>query len=289
MSNRHLSRTLALQSLFAWDFRDRKDKMTELVDYNVENFATSFDDGGFALELASGVVDNIKIIDALITKYAPEWPLDKITVVDRNVLRLGIYELKFSPDIPAKVAINEAIELAKAFGGSASGKFINGVLGTIFKQMEASGEINQKVAEPIHEVSSGGVVYRVAEDGQYFFVLVHDAYGKWTLPKGKVQGEEKLEEVAGREISEETGLHNLTVGEKLGEIQIKRKEPGKKPIPKTVHYFLVKTTDTELHIPKVTEIDAGKWFTMDEVLTTLGYENAKEIFQTALSKLGLTK
>lgn len=289
MSNRHLSRTLALQSLFAWDFRDRQDKITELVDYNVDNFASSFDDSGFALELAQGVVKNIKELDGLITKYAPEWPLDKITVVDRNVLRLGIYELKFSPDIPAKVAINEAIELAKAFGGSASGKFINGVLGTIFKQMEASGEISQKVAEPIHEVSSGGVVYRVADDGQYFFVLVHDAYGKWTLPKGKVQGEEKLEEVAGREISEETGLHNLTVGEKLGEIQIKRKEPGKKPVPKTVHYFLVQTTDTELHIPHVTEIDGGKWFTADEVLATLGYENAKEIFQTALVKLGLNK
>lgn len=288
MSNRHLSRTLALQSLFAWDFRDRQDKIVELVQYNVDNFATSFDDGGFALELAQGVVKNIKELDGLITKYAPEWPLDKITVVDRNVLRLGIYELKYCPDIPAKVAINEAIELAKAFGGSASGKFINGVLGTIFKQMEASGELNQKSQEPIQEVSAGGVVYRRDGD-QYFFVLVHDAYGKWTLPKGKVQEGEKLEEVANREIGEETGLHNLTVGEKLGEIQIKRKEPGKKPIPKTVHYFLVETADTELHIPKVTEIDAGKWFTADEVLATLGYENAKEIFQTALAKLGLVK
>jgi N utilization substance protein B len=289
MSNRHLSRTLALQSLFAWDFRDRQDKIDELINYNLKNFATGFDDGDFSLSIASGVVEHVDELDNLITKYAPEWPLDKITVVDRNVLRLGIYELKFSPDIPAKVAINESIELAKAFGGSASGKFINGVLGTIYKQMEASGELAQKTTDVIQETSAGGVVYRQADDGQYFFVLVHDAYGKWTLPKGKAQADENLSEVANREIGEETGLHNLTVKEKLGEIQIKRKEPGKRPVPKQVHYFLVETTDSEINFPKVTELDDVKWFTAPEALEILGYENAKEIFQLALNRLELSK
>ena len=87
---------------------------------------------------------NLKEINSLITKYAPQWPLEQITIVDRNVLRLGIYELKYDPDIPPKVAINEAIELAKTFGGESSGKFVNGVLGSIFKDLPQAKENNAK-------------------------------------------------------------------------------------------------------------------------------------------------
>lgn len=95
------------------------------------------EDNGFIFDLVYGIKDNLPAIDALITESAPEWPIEQITNVDRAVLRLGIYELKFSPaeDVPPKVAINESIELAKTFGGASSGKFINGVLGTIYKNM----------------------------------------------------------------------------------------------------------------------------------------------------------
>lgn len=148
MSNRHLARTIALQSLYEWDFRDKKDgALPVIIEHNLNEFAPNFDDNGFARSIVKGVIDHFNEINSLITKYAPEWPLDQITIVDRNVLRIGIYELKFSPEIPPKVAINEAIELAKAFGGESSGKFVNGVLGTIYKEMEQTNDkkiINQE-------------------------------------------------------------------------------------------------------------------------------------------------
>jgi len=143
MSNRHLSRTIAMQTLYEWDFNEKKAQdLTDNIKINAREFAPDFDDEGFARSIVEGVKKNIDQIDRLITKYAPEWPLDQITIVDRNVLRIGIYELKFSADIPPKVAINEAIELAKGFGGESSGKFVNGVLGAIFR--DAGGEENQK-------------------------------------------------------------------------------------------------------------------------------------------------
>lgn len=142
MSNRHLSRTIALQTLFAWDFNGRNGQNTEsLMRDNFINFAPDFDDGGFVGELVRGVMDNQETIDQAIIKYATEWPLDQITTIDRNVLRLGLYELLFT-EIPPRVAINEAIEVAKNFGGDASGKFINGVLGAIYN--EWSDEEKQK-------------------------------------------------------------------------------------------------------------------------------------------------
>ncbi len=138
MSNRHLARTIALQSLYQWDFNGREDNdLTELIKKNLQEFAPQFDDKGFIENLVNGVLKNQPEIDQLISKYAPEWPLEQITMVDRNVLRMGIYEMKFDEEIPEKVAINEAIELAKAFGGESSGKFVNGVLGSIYKDMIA--------------------------------------------------------------------------------------------------------------------------------------------------------
>jgi len=136
MANRHLSRTIAMQTLFTWDFNDRQEAdLQKIVEENLKQFAPGFDDQGFVFELVTGVVKNIDEIDKYIIKYATEWPLDQITLVDRNILRLGIYELLHSENIPAKVAINEAIEIAKAFGGESSGKFVNGVLGAIFKDI----------------------------------------------------------------------------------------------------------------------------------------------------------
>ncbi len=138
MSNRHLARTIAMQSLYQWDFSKGKEDLEEIVAHNLQEFAPDFDDENFSDNLVLGVQKNIKEINRLITKYAPEWPIEQITVVDRNVLRIGVYELRFDDDIPPKVAINEAIELAKTFGGESSGKFVNGVLGAIFKDMQES-------------------------------------------------------------------------------------------------------------------------------------------------------
>ncbi|MEK7620436.1 MAG: transcription antitermination factor NusB [Patescibacteria group bacterium] len=153
MSNRHLSRTIALQSLYQWDFLGMPEgKLPEIIAFNREEFAPNFEDEGFIEELISGVVDHRPELNEIITKFAPNYTIDSITVIDRNVLRLGVFELKFHERIPAKVAINEAIELAKGFGGQASGRFVNGVLGAIYKDMVAHGEIKevdkQKKEEP---------------------------------------------------------------------------------------------------------------------------------------------
>lgn len=132
MSNRHLARTIALQTLFAWDFNGQKDgDIEKIIVNNFANFAPNFDDGGFVKNLVIGVKDNLATINKYIIKYATEWPLDQITAIDRNILRIGIYELLYTA-IPPRVAINEAIEVAKTFGSDASGKFINGVLGALY-------------------------------------------------------------------------------------------------------------------------------------------------------------
>ncbi len=136
MSNRHLARTVALQSLYEWDFRGYKaGALMTTVKRNFTNLAPGLADQSFVLKLAAGIEERRPEIDRTIATYAPEWPLQQITIVDRNILRLGAFELKFDEDIPAKVAINEAIELAKVFGGESSGRFVNGVLGAIFKKM----------------------------------------------------------------------------------------------------------------------------------------------------------
>lgn len=135
MANRHLSRTVAMQALFEWDFNGQTDDLPKLIENHRSEFAEGKEDDGFSMELAMGVQKNLVAIDEIVTKHAPEWPMDQIPPVDRNVLRLGVYELMFLKQVPPKVAINEAVEIAKTFGGESSGKFVNGVLGTLYKEM----------------------------------------------------------------------------------------------------------------------------------------------------------
>ncbi|MBI5229894.1 MAG: transcription antitermination factor NusB [Candidatus Magasanikbacteria bacterium] len=136
MSNRHLARSIAMQTLYQWDMKQLgKESIPALITHNLTMFGPGLDDHGFSQSLVEGVIDHLPEVDAYIVKYAPEWPLEKITYVDRNILRVGVYELCVDEKIPSKVAINEAIELAKTFGGESSGKFVNGVLGAIYKDM----------------------------------------------------------------------------------------------------------------------------------------------------------
>ena len=138
MASRHLSRSIVMQSLYEWDFYGKKDDALELiVDRNIRDFGPGLEDLEFVRQLAQGVKKQIKDLDKIIEKAAPEWPISQIPMVDRNVLRLGLYELLYANknEVPPKVAINEAIELAKTFSGRISGKFINGVLGTVYKQL----------------------------------------------------------------------------------------------------------------------------------------------------------
>lgn len=122
-----------------------------MIEKNLKEFAPEFSDAEFTRRLVKGVVANQDRINQMIIHFAPDWPLEQITNVDRNVLRVGIFELRLNPDIPPKVAINESIELAKTFGGESSGKFINGVLGSIYREMEKMGELPKKGAGSVEK------------------------------------------------------------------------------------------------------------------------------------------
>lgn len=139
MGSRHLSRSIVMQSLYEWDFYGQKPKeLKKTVERNIEEFGPGLEEVDFIWKLVKGVTSHLPQLNKIIEKAAPEWPIDKITIVDRNVLRIGLFELLYEnkDEVPPKVAINEAIELAKSFGGESSGKFINGVLGTVYKEME---------------------------------------------------------------------------------------------------------------------------------------------------------
>ncbi len=143
MASRHLARSIAMQSLYEWDFYGKKKgSLEEITKRNIKEFGPGLQDTTFVKNLVDGVVSNLDKIDKILEKAAPEWPIEQITIVDRNVLRLGLFELLFGnkEEVPPKVAINESIELAKKFGGESSGKFINGVLGTVYKQMQEENE-----------------------------------------------------------------------------------------------------------------------------------------------------
>lgn len=137
MSNRHLARSIIMQSLYQWDFRGQPDSdLPIIINQNLNEFGKGIEEEKtYITETMNAVKDNLKKIDKVISDYATNWPIDQITLIDRNILRIGVYELLLNDEIPAKVAINEAIEIAKTFGGQSSGKFINGILGAIYKDI----------------------------------------------------------------------------------------------------------------------------------------------------------
>jgi N utilization substance protein B len=139
-SNRHLGRIIALQTLYEEEFRiecdDKSFKLKDVLERNIARYADMVDDRAFIEKLVKGVDSKKTALDALLQPIAPDWPIEQIARMDRIVLRIGAYELKFGTDVPPKVVINEAVELAKAFGGENSSKFVNGVLGTLLRQQE---------------------------------------------------------------------------------------------------------------------------------------------------------
>jgi N utilization substance protein B len=139
MASRHLSRSIVMQSLYEWDFYGKKPELKTIIERNIKDLGPGLEELDFIWKLSEGVQKHMQELDNIIEKAAPEWPISQIPIVDRNVLRIGLYELLYADkqEVPPKVAINEAIELAKTFSGQTSGKFVNGVLGTIFKELQA--------------------------------------------------------------------------------------------------------------------------------------------------------
>lgn len=166
-SNRHLGRIISLQSLYEYEFRskagDKAAEIDHIVAKNIIPYEKALGDTEFVYNLTRGVVDKTPELDKALTPLAPEWPIDTIAAIDRNVLRIGLFELTYASDsVPPKVAINEAVELAKAFGSENSSKFINGVLGTAFKKLGLSGDektkddnTSKEDPDPVPENSDG--------------------------------------------------------------------------------------------------------------------------------------
>jgi len=148
-SNRHLGRIVALQSLYEYEFRTQSEDTSvdidEILGRNLERYETAIEDKGFVSDLVKGVIAEQAELDAAIQPIAPDWPVDQIARVDRTILRMGFYELlHLAAIVPPKVVINEAVELAKAFGSDNSSKFVNGVLGTAYRTLAGGESENAK-------------------------------------------------------------------------------------------------------------------------------------------------
>lgn len=288
MPSRHLARSIVLQSLFEWDFYQGKFDLDKIIKRNIEKFGGNFDEKQFTHNLAKGVMKNFAKIDKVIKTSATERPIEQLSAVDRNVLRIGLFELLYGnkKEVPPKVAINEAIELAKNFGGESSGRFINGVLGTVYKEIEKPEEgIVGSEKEIAEEILSGGIVYR-KKDNDYQIALILDIFGYWTFPKGHLEKGEDLEQALLREIKEEIGLENLKIIKKLGERKYQAKEPQKGYISRKVTDFLLESVgDVELKIEKSPGIKEAKWFSLDEIPSLRQYKEVKEILQKVIDYL----
>jgi N utilization substance protein B len=296
MANRHLSRSIVLQTLFEWDFAAEKDTIPSvMLERNIEEFGPGLNDSQFMSELLLGIVKKKAIIDEVIEKAAPDWPIDKISVVDRNILRLGLYELLFGDrnQVPPKVAINESIELAKSFGGENSSKFINGVLGGVYKEIGEPGkdDFNKKKKHfetdpakfPI-EKKAGAVVYAM-HDNSIYFAFVHDVFGYWTLSKGGIEEGENEEEGAIREIKEEMGL-DMKIKDLLGRNEYIASHPEKGKIRKQVIFFLGESEYKDIVLEKGTGgLDDARWFKMEEVPELKMYDNMIPLLTKAVEIL----
>ena len=295
MANRHLSRSIVLQTLFEWDFSSKNSKEAEeIFTRNVGEFASGMGDFSFMENLLKGILEKKKDIDLIIEKAAPDWPIEKISVMDRNILRLGLYELLFADrsQVPPKVAINEAIELSKTFGGDTSSKFVNGVLGAVYKELgepgknETSGDKKNKppvnVVVPIENLG-GAVVYARSGD-DVFLALVHDVFGRWTLSKGKITEGENVEVGTIRDIKEELGL-DVKIKQKLGENEYIAYHPEKGKIKKHVTYFLAESKYIDLALEVKGGLDDARWFKLADILDLNFYNDILPLVTMAINIL----
>lgn len=276
MANRHLSRSIVLQTLFEWDFNNSKDlNIRDLIKKNVKEFALGLEDDVFVFALAEEVLKKQKVVDEIIEKAAPDWPIDKISMVDRNILRIGLTELLFGDrkEVPPKVAINEAIELAKTFGGENSSKFVNGVLGAVYKELGEPGKDEKskvkksKTPEDLSKIpveKLGGALVYAKKDGEIYFGLVHDVFGYWTFSKGKIGDDKNDEEETVKKIKEEIGL-DVKIIDTLGQNEYVASHPEKGKILKKVVYFLAESEFTEMNLKESGGLDGARWFTASSI------------------------
>lgn len=291
MANRHLSRSIVLQSLFEWDFASKKNsEVVEIFKRNAEEFAPGHGDFSFMENLLNGVLEKQKDIDLIIEKAAPDWPIEKISIIDRNILRIGLYELLFADrtQVPPKVAINEAIELSKAFGGETSSKFVNGVLGAVYKELGEPGKEettkDKKKQGPVPTDHLGGAVVFAKDGEEIYLALIHDVFGRWTLSKGKIQPGEEIEAGTIRGIKEELGL-DIKIKEKLGENEYIAYHPENGKTKKHVVYYLAESEYKDIVREVKGGLDDARWFKLAEILDLNFYNDILPLVTKAINIL----
>jgi len=298
MANRHLARSVVLQVLFERDASDGKmragDAESRLKEY-AQEFGARESDMPFMANLLQTVIAKQKEIDEVIVRAAPEWPLEKISAIDRNILRVGLGELLYADrtQVPAKVAINEAIELAKSFGSASSGRFVNGVLGAVYVVLgepgksEGSGrkkEVAKPGKMPVEELV-GAVVY-AREASDVYLALVHDIFGHWTLSKGKLQEGESQNDGAIRKVKEEIGL-DAKIEEQLGENEYIANDSNAQGGKKRRHatYFLARAKFHDLVLKREGGLDDAQWFPLASVGDLNFYDDILPVVTRAINIL----
>lgn len=303
MANRHLARSVVLQVLFERDSSGsdmaQNEMQSRLADYAKE-FGARDSDMQFMKNLLQTVVAKQKEIDGVIEVAAPEWPLEKIAAVDRNILRLGLAELLYADrsQVPEKVAINEAIELAKSFGGASSSRFVNGVLGAVYVELGEPGKndggARKKSGSGLGKMPTeeliGAVVY-AQDKGQIYLALVHDIFGHWTLSKGRMQAGESHGMGVKRKVKEEIGL-DVAVEEQLGENEYIANDSnsegsGKKRRHAT--YFLARSPFRDLKPKQEGGLDDAQWFPLASVGELNFYDDILPVVTRAVNILAQKK
>ena len=288
MASRHLSRSVVLQALFESDLQGKftLENARAILERNLKVFSQGDTDSAFAESLLAGVIGKHGEIDKIVEKAAPQWPLDKIAPIDRNVLRIGLYELLFGDHdaTPPKVALNEAIELGKSFGGDSSGKFVNGVLGAVYREIGEPGKTDaSKNTAPLPHEALGGVLLSSVVDGVVHIALVYDVFGRWTLPKTKCRENELSDSAAKRAMKEEMGVEAGIVAP-LGEHEYIAHEPSVGRIARTVGYFLASVPSLQKLKCKICEgIKDARWFSENELAGIQTYNDLMPIIELGIA------
>lgn len=284
MASRHLSRVGALQALFAADMLGDLSLSSLLLNLEKNGTSVSRDDADteFTDSLIRGVAAKRNDIDAIIEKAAPQWPLPKIAAIDRNILRIGLFELLFGESlaVPPKVALNEAIELAKTFGGDSSGRFVNGVLGSVYRELGSPRK--DEAPKTKKKEYLAGVVVCAVKNGELYIALAKDHFGKWTLPKTKYRKEELSDSAALRAAHEELGLSNAAITAPLSEHEYEAHDPEQAFIVRRVAYFLACSPKHPL-TPKGGSPDSeARWFLEGELKSIEVYEDLRGIIESGI-------
>jgi len=300
MANRRLSRSIVLQSLFEWDAAGCMQSVQDLearTEELIKEFGNDNADVSFIYKLLETVIAKHSELDAVIGKAAPEWPLEKIATTDRNILRIGLAELLFADktQVPEKVAVNEAIELAKQFGSDSSRRFVSGVLGAVYTELGEPGKDapprgSKKKKVPYKDLPVeklvGAVVF-AREGDEVYLALVHDIFGHWTLSKGKLTEGEELEDGVRRKVREEMGIEVSHIRDQLGTneyIANDKELPGGKK-RRHATYFLAEAPFADLTLKKEGGLDDAQWFPLARVGDLNFYDDILPIITNAINIL----